>query len=130
MEGTYATVTGKQENGDHLPFIPAGKLKFELKFEREELGPLTDAFIKAGTSTAFAQEHPAPEEEPTGAYTLLDAGIGFSIPIGKQHMIIEFSVNNLLDEKYIDHLSTLKEVGYYDPGRNFAIAMKLPFRIL
>lgn len=129
LEGTFATVTGKQNNGDHLPFIPANKLNFELKFEKEQLGKLEQSFIKINSLTAFDQSHPAPEEEMTPGYTLIDLGIGTTIPIGKQQLFIEISINNLFDKKYIDHLSTLKEVGFFDPGRNVAVSLALPFTV-
>ena len=38
FETTYATVVGKQQNGDYLPFVPAHKLKFELRAEKDKLG--------------------------------------------------------------------------------------------
>jgi iron complex outermembrane receptor protein len=44
-------------------------------------------------------------------------------------MSVSISVNNLLDKKYIDHLSTLKEVGLYNPGRNIAFNLKIPFSV-
>jgi iron complex outermembrane receptor protein len=71
----------------------------------------------------------APEEEPTDGYTLFDLGVGTTIPVGRQALQLEFSVNNILDKKYIDHLSTLKEVGYFDLGRNFALSVSVPFTI-
>jgi hypothetical protein len=36
----------------------------------------------------------------------------------------------LLDTKYTDHLSTLKEVGLLEPGRNIALLIKVPFGIM
>jgi hypothetical protein len=37
FESTFSFVTGKQENGVYLPFIPAHKLHFELRAEKENL---------------------------------------------------------------------------------------------
>ena len=127
LEGTFAMVTGQKTNGDYLPFIPANQLNFELKFEKEQLGKLDNSFIKVNSSTAFDQNHPAPDEEATDGYTLIDLGIGTTIPIGRQELIVELSLNNLFDKKYTDHLSTLKEVGYFNPGRNIAVSITLPF---
>lgn len=129
LEGSFSNVTGKQTNGDHLPFIPANKLKFELKIEKQKIGILEDSFFRINSCTVFDQSHPAPEEEPTEGYTLIDASVGTKIQIGRQALLVEFSVNNLFDKKYIDHLSTLKEVGFFDPGRNFAVSASVPFGI-
>ena len=127
FEGNFSTVTGKQSNGDYLPFIPANKINFEIKLEKEEIGILHDSFVRFNSSTAFKQDHPAPDEDATNGYTLVDAGIGTTIPAGKVEFRLQLSVNNLFDKKYIDHLSTLKEVNFYDPGRNVVFAMTIPF---
>jgi iron complex outermembrane recepter protein len=129
FESTFSTVTGKQSNGDYLPFIPANRLDAELKFEKEKLGKIQNAFIKLVSRTTFRQGHPAPEEDATDGYSLADIGSGLSIPLGKQLIIIQFEINNLLDRKYIDHLSTLSEVGLSEPGRNFILSLSVPIRV-
>lgn len=129
FEGSFSRVTGMLSNGDYLPFIPADKLYFELKFEEDKLGKLEDSFIRISTSTAFDQSHPAPEEGPSESYTLADAAIGTKFSFGRLALLVEFSVNNLFDRKYRDHLSTLKEVGYFDPGRSYAVSVSIPFSI-
>ncbi|MCK9401289.1 MAG: TonB-dependent receptor [Bacteroidales bacterium] len=129
FEATFSKVTGKQGNGDYLPFIPANKLNFELKLEKEKLGILQDAFFKVNSSSAFNQNHPAPDEMRTDGYTLFDISLGTKIKIGQQALSAEISVNNIFDKKYIDHLSTLNEVNYFDPGRNVAISFTIPFAI-
>jgi iron complex outermembrane receptor protein len=129
FEGTFSTVTGKQKSGDFLPFIPANEMNFELKFEKEKIGKLEDSFFRINSSTAFRQDHPAPDEDASEGYTLFDAGIGTTIPAGKVQFHLQLSVNNIFDKKYIDHLSTLKEVGFYDPGRNIALSIAIPFTL-
>jgi len=129
FEGAFSTVTGKMDNGNYLPFIPANKLNFELKFEKELIGILKESFIKINSSTAFDQNKPAPDEEPSEGYTLINAAIGTTIPAGQVEFQVQLSVSNLFDKKYIDHLSTLKEVGFFDPGRNIALSVSIPFTI-
>ena len=55
LEAAYSTVTGKQSNGDYLPFVPAQKIRCEIRGERERLLFLNKAFASASTSTAFDQ---------------------------------------------------------------------------
>ncbi len=130
FETTFASVIGKQKNGDYLPFIPAYKLNFELRGEIEKMSFLHKPFLSLHTSTAFDQNNAAPDETATDGYTLLDFSLGGQIKISNQLLSIGISVNNLLDEKYIDHLSTLKEVNMYDPGRNITLFLKVPFGVL
>jgi outer membrane receptor protein involved in Fe transport len=44
-------------------------------------------------------------------------------------MSVSVSANNLFDKGYIDHPSTLKEVGLFNPGRNIGINIKIPFTV-
>jgi iron complex outermembrane recepter protein len=129
FEATFSSVIGKLTDGDYLPFIPADNLNFELKFEKEKIGKLEESFIRFKSSTTFRQDRPAIEEEATDGYTLLDFAIGTTIPAGKQRIVLQMAVNNVFDKKYIDHLSTLKEVNYFNPGRNIALSVSVPFTI-
>ena len=128
-EATFSTVTGKCADGSYLPFIPANKLQFEIIAEVKKLGFLRNAFVKVNTPTVFKQKHPSPEEETTSGYSLLNAGIGASIKAGNQLISLAIGVNNIFDRKYIDHLSTLKEAGFFNPGRNITLNLKIPFGI-
>jgi len=129
FETTFSTVIGKQDNGDYLPFVPAHKLRFELRAEKEKLLFLRKGFVSGICNTAFNQNNAAVDETATTGYTLLDLSIGGNIKVKNQFLSFSISANNLLDKKYIDHLSTLKEVGLYNPGRNIALSLRIPFSI-
>jgi iron complex outermembrane receptor protein len=130
FEPTFSIVTGKQKSGAYLPFIPAHKLQFELRAEKENLLFLRNAFVSVFTITAFDQNNTALDETTTKGYTLFDLSIGGKIKIENQFMYVSISGNNLFDTKYIDHLSTLKEVGLFNPGRNIVLSLKIPFSII
>lgn len=129
FETTFSLVIGKQDNGDYLPFVPAHKVRFELRAEKEKLMFLQKAFVSVYSTTAFDQNNAAPDETTTSGYSLLDLSIGGKIKIQNQLMSLSLSANNLFDRKYIDHLSTLKEVGFFNPGRNIALNLRIPFSI-
>ncbi|MBK7093937.1 MAG: TonB-dependent receptor [Saprospiraceae bacterium] len=127
FETTFASVIGKQENGDYLPFIPAHKLRFELMAEKEKLAFFRNAYVSVNSNTAFEQNNAAPDETNTPAYTLLDLSIGGDIKVSGQLMSLKLSATNITDKKYIDHLSTLREVNLFNPGRNITFSLKIPF---
>lgn len=129
FETTYATVIGKQKNGEYLPFVPANKLKIELRIESEQISFLHKPFVLINSSTALDQNNAAPDETVTSGYTLIDLSTGGNIKWKNQLVFIGISANNIFDVKYIDHLSTLKEVNFYNPGRNIALTLKVPFGI-
>jgi iron complex outermembrane receptor protein len=127
LEGTFSTVTGVQDNGNYLPFIPASKVNLEARAEKEKLLFLSEVFVSIRSGTAFSQDNIAPDETATSGYTLFDLTFGGNLKVQKQMVSIVLSANNLFDTKYIDHLSTLKEVGMYNPGRNIAFMLRVPF---
>jgi iron complex outermembrane recepter protein len=126
---TFSSVTGKQKNGSNLPFIPAKKIYMELRGEKESLAFLHKAFLMITSTSVFKQENIASEETPTNAYTLMDISIGGQIKVRDQFISISLGATNIFDKQYIDHLSTLKEVGFFNPGRNFTMTLKIPFII-
>lgn len=129
FEGNYAMVIGKQMNGSYLPFIPAHKIKFEIRLEKEKLWKVVHPFVALKNNNTFAQNRPALDEDKTKGYVLFDFGLGGQIKFRKHLISLVFTVNNILDTKYMDHLSTLKEVNMFNPGRNFVLTVKIPFQL-
>jgi len=126
VETTYAWVVGRQRSGDYLPFVPAQKINVELRAETNRLGVLSNAFVEARMHHAFDQNHPAPVETATPGYSLFDLGIGGTLDWRSQPFMLGLTVSNLFDVRYVDHLSTLKEVGAFNPGRNVILSLKIP----
>ena len=129
VQATYSTVTGKQQNGNYLPFIPAQKIRYEVRAEREKIGFLLNPNIKISALSALQQNYPSPFEASTDGYTLLNAGLNADIKVSNQYLNIGLSVNNIFDTKHFDHLSTLKPMNYYNQGRNISLSLKIPFGI-
>ncbi|MFA5418978.1 MAG: TonB-dependent receptor, partial [Bacteroidales bacterium] len=128
LESTYSMVIGRQNSGNYLPFIPAHKINGVIRGEKDCLVFFQDVFAECHAHYAFNQDRPAPEETATAGYALFDINMGVTIHTGHQLVQMGASVTNLLDKKYLDHLSTLKEVGGYNNGRNFILTLKIPFK--
>ncbi|GAA4337378.1 TonB-dependent receptor [Mucilaginibacter gynuensis] len=121
-----------------LAFIPAGSLRNTLRFEPNIRG-LKQSFIYVGIDNFFKQgRFDSTFETATSGYTLLNAGVGTTVNLGKQPLKLYVSGNNLLDKKYYDALSRLKAgristedptFGIYNPGRNITFGVYLPFSI-
>ncbi|MBN2814792.1 MAG: TonB-dependent receptor, partial [Bacteroidales bacterium] len=125
----YSSVIGKQENGNYLPFIPANKLRYEIRAGGKKIGFLNKPYIKISAITAFSQDNPSPYETATDGYTIVNSSVYSEILVFNQTIIFGLSVNNLLDTQYYDHLSTLKSLNYYNQGRNISVSLKIPFEI-
>lgn len=126
---TYSSVKAKQENGNYLPFIPADRLYAEFRAEKKKLLFFNDAYFSIGATNVFRQDHPAPLETGTKGYSLADITFGGKLKIMARELSLDLSASNIFDTKYIDHLSTLKETGYFNQGRNIALSVRLPFEI-
>lgn len=129
IKGTYNYISGKQSNKINLPFIPHNRLNLEIKWSKKELWVFRNFYLKAGSDIAFNQDDPAPFETSASGYTLFNAGIGFVFNIGNQPFNIDVIGTNLGNRNYIDHLSTLKTLGYHNPGRNIMVNLAIPFTV-
>jgi len=129
IEGTYSSVIGKQDNGNYLPFIPAQKMRYEIRAEREEIGFLKKPSIKFSALTAFKQNNPSPYETATNGYTLVNFSFNTDFHVSRQILNFGISVNNIFDIQYFDHLSTLQSLNYYNQGRDISVSLKVPFGI-
>ncbi|MCD4793233.1 MAG: TonB-dependent receptor [Bacteroidales bacterium] len=122
-----AYLIGKQDDGNYLPFIPQNKLRFEIKFQKQKFSFLNNTFFKIGGLYAAKHNNPAMFETETDNYFILNAGTGADIKCANQTVSLSVQANNLLNETYTDHLSTLKGMGCYNIGRNISINLKIPF---
>jgi iron complex outermembrane receptor protein len=129
VESHFSSVIGKNEKGEYLPFIPANKLRNEIRLERENLNFLHKPTITLSALTTFPQNHPSLFETSTPGYTLFDLNINAELIISEQHWLLGIAVTNLFDKKYVDHLSTLKPMHYFNPGRNISLVVNIPFQI-
>lgn len=129
IKATYSLVIGEMVNGGYLPFIPAQKIRFELKFMEESWKGLRNIFFKAGTEIVFAQNNVSEFESTSSGYNLFDVGIGFDVKLKKQLLSIGITGTNLFNIEYFDHLSTLKEVDILNMGRNVVFYLKIPFAL-
>ncbi|RYZ92679.1 MAG: TonB-dependent receptor, partial [Sphingobacteriaceae bacterium] len=119
-----------------MAFIPAGSLKNTLRFEPEIKG-LKQSYIYLGIDNYFRQSRfDGTFETGTSGYTLLNAGIGTTVKLGKQPLKIYAGGGNLLNKKYYDALSRYKAgristndptFGIYNAGRNVTVGVYLPF---
>lgn len=126
---SYAYLIGKQKGGNYLPFIPQNKLRFDIKFQKQKFVFLKNSFFKIGGFYASKQNNPAMFETKTDSYFVLNAAIGTEIKWANQTASLSINVNNILNKTYIDHLSTLKGMNYFNIGRNISVSLKIPFGI-
>jgi iron complex outermembrane receptor protein len=130
IKATYAYILGRKLSGGYLPLIPANKLHFEVMVRKEKGKHFRESFIKLASDYVFAQNHPSLFENASKAYDLLNLVMGTQFKLGQQWVSLNVTASNLLNTVYMDHLSTLQEVGLYNMGRNVTISLHIPFSII
>ena len=123
LESSFETVIGKQKNGNFLPLIPANTWKNTFRTEFKIANWLQQGYSSLSLHSTFSQNNVSQFETKTPAYNLLNLGFGGDVVLGNTKFTTTVSVNNLLDKKYIHHLSRLKSDGILNQGRNIVIGV-------
>lgn len=146
FKNTFSYVRGIRVNGTDstrdLPRIPAGRLITELGFNFPHTGhTFQKIFLNIELNNTFAQNHflsAYRTETATPGYTLLNIEAGTDVVNKNKKTIFSFyfSVKNLANVAYQDHLSRLKYLpvnyvtgrqGIFNMGRNFSFKVVVPF---
>lgn len=117
---TFSQITGTKSEGTskYLPFISPSKFVSSLSLELASKLNLRIEGVFAG-----AQLKTAEYETTTNAYKLLNLYIDYGF--GKHKFA--FSVKNMMNTSYYDHLSRLKAYNLYNQGRNFVVTYRVEF---
>lgn len=122
----YTWTKGELKNGGYLTQIPQNRWVAELKFDKHKLLFLNHAFIKINYTNFQNQNNLGQLETYTSGYKLVNLNIGSDFVIGKQKLNWNLVANNIFNEVYIDHLSTLKPLNLNNIGRNIVLGLSLP----
>ncbi|WP_343330076.1 TonB-dependent receptor [Polaribacter staleyi] len=123
LESSFETVIGEQDNGNYLPLIPANSWKNTLRTEFDVKKWLQQGYASLTLKSTFSQNNVSQFETKTPSYNLLNFGFGGDITINDIKFSANLSANNILDKKYIDHLSRLKADGILNQGRNIVLGI-------
>jgi iron complex outermembrane receptor protein len=107
-----------------LPFIPQNRLNNGIKIEFKGENKLRINSLAARYVYFFAQENVATYETTSSAYQLINLGCTGTVS-AKHKVNYSLGVNNLLNIRYIDHLSRLKTYEIPNQGRNIYVKLKL-----
>ena len=124
---SFESVTGKKDNGDYLPLIPAKKLSNTIRTEFDLQQWLKKGYALLNIDNVFQKTDISSIETKSSDYMLLNFGLGGNINIGKTKFDLSLNANNLLDKTYIPHLSRLKTDGIPNIGRNIILGLNFNF---
>ena len=128
IQSGYSHITAIQDNKDYLPFIPQDKISGKFIYNFSGVGKPKLFEIAFNPLFALKQDKPQKYETKTSSYFIINAYVKATINLISQPLDAGIYVNNILNTTYYDHLSTLKEMGYYNMGRNISIKIGIPFK--
>lgn len=110
-----------------LPFTPPTKNIISVKFQENHFGSIHNPYINFSAKIVSAQNDVDPLEGTSEGYTLFGAGLGFDFVLSRSIASVDFSVSNLGNLKYTDHLSRYR---YYAmaPERSYNLKFTIPFQ--
>jgi iron complex outermembrane receptor protein len=124
LETSFETVTGKKQNGDYLPLIPANNWNNTLRTEWNDTDWLKEGFATISLVSTFNQNKISGFETRTPGYSILNLGFGGTLHFGKTKIDVNVNGNNITDKKYTAHLSRLKTDGISNMGRNWVVGVQ------
>lgn len=125
IESNLSTVIAENTNGNPLPLIPQTRNNSTIKiqFTRKGKVQLKDIFIQ--NMYKFRQQRTGLFETSTNSYNLINLGLNLEILSKISTIEITTGIKNLLNSKYIDHLSRFKAIEIPNQGINFYIGVKI-----
>ena len=127
LESNLSTVIAEDKNGTPLPLIPQTRLSSKIATEISSKGKVKLTYVFVHYIYKFQQNRVGLFETSTNSYQLVNAGLSFEISNKKMPIEITTGVNNLLNTKYIDHLSRFKNMGIANQGVNYYFGVKIKF---
>lgn len=123
LAGEYV-YTRNRDTYTALSFSPPASMRNTLTWERKNIRVY-------GECQSIADQHRiARNEDPTPGANLFHAGASVLLTVGKTNIELSLSARNLFDTKYFNHLSFYRKVEIPEPGRNFQLSIKVPFKNL
>ena len=115
-------INGKAADGDPLPFIAPLTFKQVFNLDFSESYSLEIDFVAKTKQSRISQF-----EEETDGYSLLNLSGYWKTSFLDNDLDIFWSIDNVFDTEYFDHLSRLKESGIAGLGRNISVGLKYNF---
>ncbi len=123
LESSFEMVIGKQQSGVYLPLIPANILKNTLRAEFNIKNWLHNGYTTLSLNSSLKQNKVGQFETVTPAYNLVHFGFGGDVTFKSLKFNTSLSINNVLNTKYVNHLSRLKADNILNSGRNIVVGL-------
>lgn len=125
-ETHFSYIKAEGENGRNLPMIPQTRINSQIKYLFNSKRKIAFEKITIQFQYYFAQNEISEFETKSASYHTLN--FGTQIKIGnKNPWRLTFGVRNVTNQKYINHLSRLKNIEMPNPGAAIYFGIKYNF---
>lgn len=123
VESTWSFIRAYSPADSSVSLLPPQRLQTTVKYSFQGRRKLRLHEVNVMHTLMGAQQMVAFLETPSSAYNVIDASLAFKLEM-ELNWELRLGVKNLLNERYIDHLSRLKNIGMPAPGRNFYVSIQ------
>lgn len=123
FSGEYVYANNEDEHVA-LSFSPPATMRNKLTWSKN------DYAVFGEWQSIATQNRVANNEDKTSGAQLFHLGASANIKLGGLDFNIVLSARNIFDTKYYNHLSFYRKVEIPEPGRNFQLLIKIPFKKL
>lgn len=121
--GEYVYANNEDEHVA-LSFSPPATMRNKITWSKN------DYAVFGEWQSIATQNRVANNEDKTSGAQLFHLGASANIKLAGLNLDIVLSARNILDTKYYNHLSFYRKVEIPEPGRNFQLLIKIPFKKL
>jgi iron complex outermembrane receptor protein len=112
-----------------IPFTPPFSLKSQFNYVLKKQGVFDKNQIGLTCTAVAAQNYTVPNELSTNGYIDFAIAAQTNINTGNNPVAIRIKVNNLLNNKYFNHISFYRRLRIPEPGRDVQLIVTVPFSI-
>jgi len=125
-EYVYSEQLTGEKKGFTLPFAPPASLIFNIRYQKQKAKFRITPYFFTDYKLTTAQKNIVPPEEITKGFQVVNIGFGSEIKMKNQKMNISLQIQNLLNNKYYNHVSYYRLINVPEPGRNLVINISIP----
>ncbi|MFD1551098.1 hypothetical protein DNU06_04130 [Putridiphycobacter roseus] len=126
FESNATLMYAQDQQLEALPLIPPFNIKNQIRFDLDMKTKFKIENIAIQHTYYAAQNRVSFIESKSKSYALYH--LNFNFKFGNENQFSSsFNIQNIFNTAYIPHLSSLKSLGIYQPGRSFHISLKYEF---
>ena len=120
-ETTIEFISGKTAERENLPLIAPITLNHSFGFD------FNNSSLDIGAIFKGKKQNISQFETKTDSYLLVNVSGSHDLNLLNNNLTLGWSINNLFDKEYYDHLSRLKNFGIHEMGRNVSVGLNYNF---